>query len=203
MHCNFGNALQFFDVSGLIVKEELWRWLMGCSVEHGRVPYRPVWTTDWETNCKFKSAKPSEEKFTTCAWISRPAWRLFVSKGSPVMAIPISALVHWYANFTHPACLWLKSEILGLRRRELGRPVGRRGVPADNVRPGEGRCELSTLHKIAMPLNETSFTRMRWPRFISISYFAMVILGHALRSWWATPYLLSIFLQLISTLSVM
>ena len=41
----------------------------------------------------------------TCAWISRPAWRLFVSKGSPVMAIPISALVHWYANFTHPACL--------------------------------------------------------------------------------------------------
>ena len=27
--------------------------------------------------------------------------------------------------------------------------VGRRGVPASSVRPGEGRCELSTLNEMA------------------------------------------------------
>jgi hypothetical protein len=48
--------------------------------------------------------------------------------------------------------LVLKSEILGLGRRELGRPVERRGVPTGSVLPGGGYDrELSALNKTAMP----------------------------------------------------
>ena len=65
------------------------------------------------------------------------------------MAIPISALVNWYAYLTHPAYSWLKSEILGFWRRELGRPVGHSGVPSGSVQTGEGR-ELSALKNMTM-----------------------------------------------------
>ena len=168
------------------------RRLLGCSVEHGRVPYKPFWIYDRETNCKYKNAKP--RKIHQPAWIYRIAWRPFLSKASPVMAIPISAPVNWYAYLTptHPAFSWLKSEILGFRWRKLGRPMGNRSVPPGSVQPEECCRELSAVIELAIPWQETSFTRMRWPRSLSPSWFAMVILTSAPPIWWATSYLMPI-----------
>ena len=66
------------------------------------------------------------------------------------MAIPINALGNWYANLTPLRIRNLKSEILGLGRWELGRPVGRRRVPTGFVQPGRHR-KLSTMNKMTMP----------------------------------------------------
>ena len=198
MHCILGdNFTQFCNVSksnceGKDYADGLWAAQWETAVFHidpfGHLTQKPI----------VSSGVLSERNSQTCMWISRPVWRLFLSRDSPVMAIPISALVHWYVNLTHHSysSSWLKSEILGLWGRELGRRVGRLGVPGDFLQPGEGRCELSTLNKMARPWKKTSFTRMWWTRYISISYIAMMILTRAPRSWWATPYLLYIFLQI-------
>ena len=58
-----------------------------------------------------------------------------------------------------PAFSWLKSEILGLGRWELGRPVERLGVPPSSVQQEEGYRELSTLNKMATPWRETPLER--------------------------------------------
>ena len=203
MHCILGNSFtQFYNVSkanceGKDYADGLWAARWETAVFHidpfGHLTQKPM----------VSSGVLSERKSKTCVWISRPVWRLFLSRDSPVMAIPTSALVHWYVNLTHLAYYWLKSEILGLWGRELGRRMGRRGVPGDFLQPGEGRCELSTLNKMARPWKETFFTRMRWTRYISISYIAMVILARAPRSWWAILIYCLFFFKLISTLSAM
>ena len=53
-----------------------------------------------------------------------------------------------------PAYSWLKLEILGLGRRELGRPVEHRNVPPGSVQPGGGHRELSALNKKWQCLDE-------------------------------------------------